>query len=208
MSERTVGELVIREVDEERFYRHASGLTWFPSSTTVLSRVFFRTKDEARAAMQYGRARGIELHNVAQFIQRGWKYEDLEVDPFVRPRAEHLARWFDRSAWQPLSVEQPYISNLYGFGGQPDSVGRFGDSPLHILDIKPPVAPMAGPQLSSYALAVRETMELPYVPGRTALLVSDDGVQPLALDRHETDKNVFLAALSCYNYGVSRKVFT
>lgn len=205
----------------------ANGMRWYsngegiggPSVTTVISLSpagVNRWPASAAANVAYARDRGLELHHANALYAGavpGMTLDWDSLDPDVRPRMEAIVDWKKKVGWESTEfVERPFFDSRYRFGGCPDEVGRalrlgFGSARLTILDFKPLDAPLVGPQLSGYALLVKNALDLPYVPGRIALRIGDGVAIEQELRDHARDRDAFLAALCWFNFGHEQKLW-
>lgn len=195
------------ETDE--FYDNAAPLV---SCTTVIGKIFGRGfPSVAAAAAEHAGERGTEVHNAVRLFSGGVPGMELDwdtLDDEVRPRIEKWRKWTRRVLWVPVHVETAFMSRRYQFACTPDQVGRFsGVGDLGVLEIKPPQSKTVGLQTAAQALAVRECLELDYVPDRIVVYLGEDKCRDEVLPKPKTDRDAFLSALNCYRYGSDKGVF-
>lgn len=209
MTATLAAELPALEVWEDehglRWYRDLERDLVGPSVTTVLRCIFGKPfPKEANDAAEFARKRGIEVHRAIAIlcgVKPGFTLNWDSLDPVVRPRVESFQKWAYCAQWKPVLVEQALFSRRYRFGGTPDQVGHFAvGHTATVLDFKPLEAPLAGLQLAGYAILAKENLGFQFVE-RRALHLGDGIAQPRELGDHATERDVFLAALSCFNYG-------
>ena len=196
--------------DGGRWYTDADGRSG-PSVTTALS---LRPpwspqfKPEAMNAVEHARQRGTELHRANAFYAGAVPGQELDwdaLDPEVRDRMDQIDYWKARHGWVTEHAELRLFHSVYGFGGTIDEIGSRSDL-WHVLDFKPPIAPLAGAQLAGYALLVRHVFKLEYVPGRISLHLDGEGeAREVPHTKHARDRDAFLAALAWFNYGREKK---
>lgn len=204
----------VRQQDSQRWYRLNGTERELPSCTTIIDSVWGPPfPPEAAANAEYARKRGQELHRAAMFSAQN-RLDKASLDPDVAPRLEHYEGWCARRRWKASFVEQAFWDQEYGFACTPDQVGVFdvGDSfrrepRLCILEIKPATAPYVGLQTMAAAMAVRRCLDLSYTPERIALFVTENGANDVLQIERRKDRAGFLAALTCFNYGIERKLW-
>lgn len=202
-----MSNISVREYDGQRWYKTPLGE--FPSCTTVINQIYGPPfPPEAEAAAEHARDRGKEVHRAIELFCSNDSSVTLDwesLDPEVRTRMDHFYEW--QHSWMPRYVEIPFYSGV-GFGCTPDQVGyKTGDTDISVLEIKPRIAKTVGLQTAAQAIAVKECLRLDYVPGRIALHLSDDGCREVELDKYSRDRDAFMAALYCFNYGTERRIW-
>jgi len=105
--------------------------------------------------------------------------------------------------WKPIASEQPVVSMLYRYGGTLDQAGHL-DGRMSLIDFKPRQALTAPLQTAAYLLAWREQTGNWEPCRRYALHLDPTLPNGFRLNRHESisDKNIFLAMLDCYRWGI------
>jgi len=198
--------VALLDTEERRIYLRQARR--YPSVTTAIGAVFPHLFANVGAAtLQHAQDRGKEVHKALALLYGAKVNHTLNwdtLDPEVAPRVKLIHEWLKKQRWNPLYVERAFYSDVYGFGGTPDQVGRFGpEPPMVVLDFKPRDPKTADIQLAGYGIAVQESLGLPSAPARLSLNVGDS-VQPVEYTRHARDAADFLHVLGAYNYGVRR----
>jgi hypothetical protein len=99
----------------------------------------------------------------------------------------------------PLMIEKPVYSLRYRFAGTPDRIGALNK--LAIVDIKSTLelSPATALQTGGYEIAYNEFHKEP-IKERIAVLLTANGKYKIEPYKDKNDINVFLAALSVYNW--------
>ena len=203
--------IVVHTFDEGGRFYHLDAEKVYPSVTTIISRIYGDPFPEAaRGHVEHALERGVEWHRSVALLSGvvpGMTANLETMDPEVLPRVLMVREWMNERGWVAEYIERAFYSHKYRIAGVPDQVGRFRLVPrLWILDFKPWTAPRAALQLAGYSLMVRECLNLDYVPGRISLHIGK-AIKEEQHMNHSTDKNAFLSALNCYNYGMGKKLW-
>lgn len=181
-----------------------------PSATTVIGAVWpFTVPPSVEATAEHARDRGQEVHRAIQYSTEG-RLDRSSLDPEVKPRVEAFEDWQERTGWIANYVEASFWHLDHGYGCTPDQVGWFPDEAeqrVRILEIKPATAATVGLQTIAAAMAVRKCLGLKYTPERHVLFISEHGAREEILTKRGQDRAGFLAALTCFNYGIERKLW-
>lgn len=104
-------------------------------------------------------------------------------------------KFLAETGFVPSSVEQPICHEHYGYAGTPDSIGRFRDGALTIVDVK------TGADASHYALQTAGYgLMLCSIPDRCCVFLSADGKYKMRPHKNPRDRDVFLAALKIVHW--------
>lgn len=144
--------------------------------------------------LEVARQRGIDVHSACELydldnLQEG--YSNPYLDAWIEFRRD--------TGFMPLEIEKPVYSTRYRFAGTPDRVGMLNK--LTIVDIKTSedLSPATALQTSGYELAYNEFNDNK-VKERVAVLLTAEGKYKIEPYRDKNDTNVFLAALSIFNW--------
>lgn len=176
-----------------------------PSVTQVLKATGFVDTtfftDEARTRGTYVH-RLIELHIMQDL-------DESTVDPALQGYFDAFKRFqeeadIDTDTW---TVEKPLASPLYRFAGTPDFVGIINGK-CAVIDLKTSVTASPSEQLqtAAYHTLVAENRQEGAMPvtHRFSLHVSDDGKYKLIEHKDRQDRQIFQAALACYQWQINQ----
>lgn len=162
-----------------------------PSVTTILKSEGFI---DTTFYNEWARNKGSMVHLACHLDDTG-ELDESTVDPIITPYLEAYGSFKSDSGFVVSSSETPLASPVYRFAGTPDKMGSFKDVTCAILDIKTgTVEPWAAIQLAAYEILVGS----PYK--RFALQLMDSGKYKLHPFTERSDRNIFLSALSIYQW--------
>lgn len=144
--------------------------------------------------LEVARQRGIDVHSACEL----YDLNNLQ-EGYNNPYLEAWIEFRRDTGFMPLEIEKPVYSVKYRFAGTPDRVGMFNK--LTIVDIKTTdvLSSSTALQTSAYELAYNELNENK-VKERIAVLLKPDGTYKIEPYKDRNNINVFLAALSVYNW--------
>jgi len=187
-------------LDEAHIYRYDG--TIVPSVSAILLSAGLADFSAVPAErLEASRQFGVCVHRACEFSDR----ETLDVDSLDPAIELYLTGWEIFRQEYGLSftaIETQLYSPLYRFAGTIDRIGkwRIDDSPL-IIDIKSGVDNPAIPiQLAGYELLAREALGLKGKIRRLAVYLNGKGTYTIRECKEKNDMNIFLAALSVYNF--------
>jgi hypothetical protein len=130
-------------------------------------------------------------HNLRPYLDAWVKFE--------KDTGFEIIEFEEDTGFVIIENENPICSPKYRFAGTPDRVGRLDC--LTIVDIKSTaeLSPAIGIQTAGYQIAWNETHE-EKVKKRIAVLLQPDGKYKIESYKDKNDTNVFLAALSVFNW--------
>lgn len=145
---------------------------------------------------------GTAAHRATALSDKGTLDED-NLDNFLRPYLSGWRLFRQEYGFIPEVIEQPMYSKIYRVAGTPDRVGRWRiDDSLIIPDIKTGVELSAANalQLSAYEMIVKENLTKKEKTKRMSILLTPDGKYKIQEYKSKNDLNIFIAALSVYNW--------
>ena len=173
--------------DEEKHHFLVQGERW-PSITQVLADMGFI---DTRWFTKASRDRGSHIHRIIHWHLIG-ELDEGSIDPELWPYFEAWLRFESDTDFRPTETETPRISELYRFGGIPDSIGMLADREV-IVERKTGAAP----HWVALQLAAQEVLcDRPLY--RFSLQLKSNGQYRLKQYRDRTDRGVFLSALACW----------
>jgi len=165
-----------------------------PSVTQVLSEMGFYG-DAAAYFTEYSRDRGTYVHKAIQLYEDG-ELDEESLDPVIRPYLKAWKQFKHDSGFIVSASEKAMASVTYQFAGTVDLLGTFEDTTCAIIDIKTgAVGPVVGLQLAAY-----EILEGTHGRKRFALQLKEDGKYKLHQFTNRQDRQIFLSALSVYQW--------
>lgn len=173
--------------DEENHRFLVAGERW-PSITQTLAEEGFI---DTRWFTKVSRDRGNHIHRIIHWHLTGELDED-SIDPLLWPYFEAWLRFERDTGFQSTETETPRISELYRFGGIPDSIGLLNGQEV-ILERKSGAAP----RWVALQLAAQEILCERPLP-RFALRLKQNGQYDLKQYQDRRDRGVFLSALACW----------
>jgi hypothetical protein len=191
---------------DEAEHRYALDGHPVPGVTTVLSKAFGDPwKMVPEASRQYALELGRAVHRWCELDDTG------KLTPETMPKGEQMCGYLN--AWRKykadfvteiVAVEQPIYSVRYQYAGTFDFVAKTimpHQKPpvLTMIDRKTGVAfhPFYSLQTAAYALAWEELNHPLKINRRVTVLLKADGTYKPEVHTDTTDRNQFLAALSC-----------
>lgn len=173
--------------DEENHHFQVDGRRW-PSVTQVLADEGFI---DTRWYTSFSRDRGTLVHRIIH-----WHIEDnldeQTIDPTLRPYFDAWLRFEAQTGFRSIETETPRISELYSFGGIPDSIGLLNGQEV-ILETKTgALSRWVGLQLAAQEILCDRALP------RYAIRLSDTGKYDLKHYKDPSDRSVFLSALCCW----------
>lgn len=210
----------IEQSEDGRWYTFHDEANPLVSCTTVIGKIYGPGfPPEAAAAAEHAGERGTQVHEAVKLLSGGVSGLELDwdsLDAEVRPRVEFFDKWKTNTLWQPHYVETAFFDPDYQFACLVDQVGVFeggvgvfeGKDDVWVLEVKPETSKTVGLQTAAQALAVKKSLGLKGVVNRIVLHLGAKKCVPVELDKPATDRDSFLSALSCYRYGISKRIFT
>lgn len=175
-----------------------------PSVTQALS-ILNNFDGIPKDTLEYARDRGIAVHAATALYDRD-NLDEESLSPVLRPYLDAWIRFNDETKFQCDYLEQRVCSEKYRYAGTLDRAGTI-KQPLGVekvlLDVKATavISEVTGPQLAGYDQAGKETFEdWPKKISRYTVQLRDDGTYRLHQHEDKADIQVFLAALTLYNF--------
>ena len=143
---------------------------------------------------------GTAAHKATELYDLG-TLDEAALDLNLRPYLDGWIKFKKDTGFEVVTIEQMYFSSIYRFAGKPDRIGRI-DGVLTIPDIKTSfeISPANAIQLSGYEMLVAESMVIKEKIQRMTVLLTPDGNYKIEVYKGKSDSNIFLAALSVYNW--------
>jgi hypothetical protein len=188
-------ELVFDPTTHEYFLNGAK----IPGVTSILQNVgIIDLSGIPYTRLEAAREFGIAVHSACEL----YDLDDLNehtLDNHLRPYLDAWISFKHDTDFEIVEVEKPVCSARYRFAGTPDRVGRLDY--LTIPDIKSTaeLSPAIGIQTGAYEIAWNETHE-EKVKQRIGVLLQPNGKYKIEPHKDRNDLNIFLAALSVYNW--------
>jgi len=159
--------------------------------TTVLAAERFI---DATWFTEYARERGTFVHLATHLDDTG-ELDESSVDATVEPYLVAYRRFKKESGFIPSGSEVRLYSPVHRFAGTLDKVGTFKDITCAIIDLETGAhQPTKAIQTAGYEILKGS----PYK--RFALQLKNDGKYTLHAFTDRQDKQIFLAALACYQW--------
>ena len=140
--------------------------------------------------------RGTDVHAM---IMAWWKGEPVEMVGEIQTRCfKNFKKWLKNNKISPLLIETPLVSELHGFGGQPDLVAMINDKQV-LLDIKTGKAIYEDTwwQLAGYGILCAEHGY--NIDEYQILRLGQDGtVEDPIRTELDNEKEIFLSLLNIY----------
>jgi len=175
--------------DSETHIYKVNGEVW-PSVTQILKDMGFI---DSRFFTEYARERGSLAHLIIKWHCQGVLDEDT-VDPALRPYLDAWRLFVADTGFVSKQVEIPLCDTTYRFAGTPDNIGELYEIPS-VIDYKTgAMSPVVGLQLAGYELLTGKRLK------RYGLQLTDTGKYKLTPFKDRNDRQVFLAALACWNW--------
>lgn len=152
-------------------------------------------------------ARGTTVHALCAAIAKGEWVPDGMIDAEHLPYVNSFRSWAEQQVEKFVIIEQRYSDENAGFTGQLDFVIKGKDNELYLVDIKTSARPQKTYplQMAAYDLLLRNHG----IEVKAAMLVylSKDNEFPNidCIEDLKPEREVFMAALTCYNYIHRRK---
>ena len=189
---RSRGNPEVIEFNEQDHSYHSQGVR-YPSVTNILAAEGFYG-DAAAYFTEYSRDRGRFVHKIIQYHIEG-VLDESTIDPVLRPYYDAWLSFERDTGFVSERCEMPIASDLYKVAGTPDHVGRLNEC-FAIVDVKTGVMnPVTGVQLAAYELLLNVSSAK-----RFGLQLKDSGKYSLKEYKDRTDRGIFLAALSIYQW--------
>lgn len=183
------------EVSENHVYTIDGKECLFPSVTEVLSKTGFI---DSRWFTEYARQRGTFVHDIVSW----YLLKELDadsVDPALQGYFDAWVAFEKDTGFTCFETEHPKININYGYVGKPDLMGTMGKH-FCVIDVKTgQIMPWTALQLAGYEMLY----DMP--KKRFALHLKENGKYSLKEFTDRKDKNIFLAALSCYHWQQNHK---
>ena len=142
---------------------------------------------------EYYATRGTYVHKACELLDHD-DLEEAELDPVLIPYVSAWQRFKDESKFQIIEMETRLISETYQFTGKPDRIGLLNGCPA-IVDMKSgAVQRWTALQLAGYEILKGSPHK------RFGVQLKDDGSYKLTEFKDRSDRGVFLAALSFYQW--------
>lgn len=145
---------------------------------------------------------GTAVHMTTELSDRGILDEET-LDPNLKP---YLAGWRlfrQEYGFIPTHIEGRIFSKIYRVAGTPDRVGSWNiDDSIIIPDIKTSfeLYPANAIQLAAYEMMYKEITKPKVKVKRLSVLLDDKGAYKVNEWKDKNDLNIFIAALSVYNW--------
>lgn len=143
---------------------------------------------------------GIAAHKATELFDLK-TLDEATLDINLKPYLDGWIKFIQDTGFVFETIEKQLYSSIYRFAGTPDRVGRI-DGILTIPDVKTgfEVSPANGIQLGGYEILVKENQKKKEKIRRLSVLLTDEGSYKTQEYKDKNDLNVFLAALSVYNW--------
>lgn len=155
------------------------------------------------AACQFG----IAAHRATALSDKG-TLDEVALDDNLRPYLSGWRLFRQEYGFVPDIIEQPMYSRIYRVAGTPDRIGKWRiDDSIIIPDIKTgsALSPANALQLAAYEMIVKENLTKKEKIKRLSVLLTPDGKYKIQEYKDKNDINVFLSALSVYNFKEKNK---
>ena len=166
---------------------------------SILSPVYNKDSDLMQRAAAFGKA----VHRACELDDRGTL--DMEtIDPALLPYLEGWRKFRREHPAELLYNEARACSYKFRFGATIDRIMDFGNGP-ELPDIKTSttIGPEVGIQTAAYAIAAQEYLGIKIKKRLCVQLTENDyRLYPLT---DPSDRQIFIAALSCYNWKEKNK---
>jgi hypothetical protein len=149
------------------------------------------------AACQFGTA----AHKATELSDKG-KLDEENLDINLRPYLDGWILFRQEYGFLSDMIERPIYSKIYRFAGTPDRLGHWRiDDSMIILDIKTGfmLSSADAIQTAAYAIMAKEG-GIKGTIKRVSLLLTKDGKYKIKEHKDKNDANVFISALSVYNW--------
>lgn len=189
------------EFDESNHVYRVDGVV-YPSVTQILESAGLPDLSRVPADILEWKADiGRKVHKAIEFDDDG----DLDFDFLpveLRPYVEAYRKFKTESGFEPLAAEEPIFHPVYKYPGKPDRIGLLNGR-IVLIDYKTGMIDLkcVGPQTAAYKKAWDEVHQRKdQIVRRFALKLSNDGTYKLIECKNPNDFNIFLSALSLYNW--------
>jgi hypothetical protein len=153
------------------------------------------------AACKFGTA----VHKATELWDKG-TLDEVVLDPHLKPYLDGWKLFRKETGFNPIAIEEPLYSKIYRVAGTPDRLGQWNiNTPFVIPDIKTTfeLSPANAIQLAGYELMWKEfdkgaDIKAKYI--RISVLLNDKGTYKIEEYKDKNDTNIFIAALSVYNW--------
>ncbi len=165
---------------------------------------------DAQWFTEYACQRGTLVHRIIQYHLNGELDKD-SVDPELYGYLEAWKKFEAETKYEAHIIELPMASEQHRFAGTPDSVGNIGKDRA-LVDIKTgAITPATQVQMAAYILLLEDTLEAPIIPHgakikRIAVQLKADGTYCLKEFKDRQDRQIFLAALACWQWQKNNKI--
>ncbi len=161
-----------------------------PSVTTILSDMGFIDK---QWFTDYGRTRGQFVHLACELDDKG-ELDEETLDSALLPYLTAWRSFKHDTGFKIEAIEKPVASELYRFAGMLDRLGIMNKQD-YVLDIKSgAVSPWTALQLAAYEVAENRRLN------RIAVQLMETGKYKIHSYTDRQDRQIFLAALSCWHW--------
>ena len=142
---------------------------------------------------EYGRDRGTYVHKARHLYDMD-ELDEGSLDPVLVPYLEAWKKFRKDSGFVPIDSEIRLYSEIYQFTGKPDATGLLNGLPA-IVDCKSgTIEPWVALQLAGYEILKGSRHH------RIAVRLKPDGQYSVKEFKDRQDRQIFLAALACYNW--------
>ncbi len=134
--------------------------------------------------------------------------DEGDLDIHLKPYLEGWRLFRQEYGFVPEFIEKSMYSKIYRVAGTPDRIGKWRiDDSIIIPDIKTSFefSPANGIQLAGYELLIKENLKPKTRIKRLSILLNGQGTYKIQEYKDKSDVNVFIAALSIYNFKVKNK---
>jgi hypothetical protein len=148
---------------------------------------------DSRWFEEYYAIRGTYVHRACELLDKD-ELEEAELDPALVPYVAAWQKFMNESGFKITEMETRLVSETYKFTGKPDRVGALNGYPA-IIDLKSGVLQSwTALQLAGYEILKGSPHK------RFGVQLTDEGTYKLKEYKDRQDRNIFLAALACYNW--------
>ena len=161
-----------------------------PSVTGILTAMNFV---DSQWFTDYARDRGKLVHRIIHWYIAG-ELDESTIDPALQGYFDAWRRFEEETGFVSTATEKPLASLLHRFCGTPDHIGTLNGQET-VCDVKTgAIFPHVGLQLAAYELLAGRPLK------RYGLALKADGRYSLKQFTDRQDRQIFLAALACYQW--------
>ena len=161
-----------------------------PSVTQILADMRFV---DTAWFTEHGRNRGKLVHRIIHWYITG-ELDEATIDPELQGYFDAWKRFVKDTGFMSTETEKPMGSVLHRFAGTPDYIGMLNGHET-VIDAKTgAISPWVGLQLAAQEILAERPLK------RYALALKEDGKYSLKPFTDRQDRQIFLAALSCWQW--------